>query len=118
MGEVQYAKHVKLEQVEDGEEYQRLWQQLADESHMGIASGQHHPFARASELEFGTNRVGGDEEDEKHQHARHHYGTEIDVVIGPRIAYHVQVYGDGLEKGFYLVGCFAEHREFGHAYGG
>src|SRR5574344_460335 len=92
---------VYLVTVSDGEEDERLRQDLACECHHDIIVGHLHPGLGSLKLELRSDGVGGDEEDEQHQDTRHEHGGKIDIIVGHRVGYLMQVYADGLQHGLY-----------------
>lgn len=63
---------------------------------MDVVASHLHPLLGPMKLQFGTDRVGSEQEDENHQNTWHHGCAQIHIVVGPRIAYLVEVDDDGL----------------------
>ena len=103
MGKLQYIVDVELEQEENAQEDERLWKHLACDGEIRIVVGHSHPVFCPVELQFGTYRIRCNQEDEQHDDSWHHYARQIVVVVGVRVARHVQVDGYGLQECHDLV---------------
>ena len=96
MGEMQVEEYIVLVAEDYGEPDDSLRQELAQQGYGNPIVGHLEPGLRSVELQLSTQRISGDEENEKHDESRHHDGGEVDVVTAPWISYLVQFYLDGL----------------------
>ena len=103
MREVQIAEHVVHVDIEDAQENEELRQQFTRKRYDDVVVGHREPLFRSIELQFGSERIGRNEEHEQHQNAGDEHRGKIEIVACPRIAYHVQVDADGLQEGGNLL---------------
>ena len=103
MGEMQESEYINKVAIEDYEEDKCLRQHLAQHSHPDVITRQSHQRFAAVELHFRTYGIGGNKKYEKQQHSWHHECREIDVIVCPRVAYHVKIDGCGLQERRYLL---------------
>ena len=103
MGEPEDYKHIELVAEYQGQPDNRLRQELAYQRdyHAIISHGK--PLPTLVELKLHAKRIGRNQEYEKHHYSWHEHGTEIRVVIGPWIAYLMEVDAYGLKKGHNLT---------------
>ena len=118
VGKVEMAEDIDHIAEEDRGEDQKLWEKLSRQGHDNIITREAHPVTPPPELQFRTDGIDGNEEYEDAEDARHHDAGEVDVVVGPWIAGHVEVDGDGLQKTHDLLARLAQHLEFRLAYRG
>ena len=97
MWEVKEAEEVPQIAVGDCQEDQCVWQQFPQQCNMYIISRNPHQLLGGLELQFRTDAISGDEEDEEHDDTRYQQGTEVEVVVHPRIVHGVEVDGDRLQ---------------------
>ena len=96
MREVKEAEEVPQIAVGDCQEDQRMRQQFPQQCDMYVISRYPHQLLGCLELQFRTDSICGDEEDEEHDDTWYQQSTEVEVVVHPWIVHGVEVDGDGL----------------------
>ena len=114
MRESQYIIDVELEEQEDAQEDERLRKHLAGDGEIRIVVRHSHPVFCPVEFQLRSYRIRCNQEDEQHDESRHHHARQIIVVVGVRVAYHVQIHGDRLQEGHDFIVRLSQCRQLRH----